>query len=104
MTGRNFLKVERSYIGGKCKFLHPTVEYFCRIIEQIGVRPAMELVPPPKSRKQLMKPQADEMGLAARSLPVGDQASKGEAKCGSGCPIESGCLQGAINGEGSWNV
>ena len=45
----------------KCRFLHQTVEYLGHIIGQGGVRSvpakieAMERVPPPKSRKQLMR-------------------------------------------------
>ena len=60
----------------KRKFLHPTVEYLDHIIGQGEVRPvpakmeAMERIPPPKSRKQLMELQANEMDLAAKALQL----------------------------------
>ena len=55
----------------------------------------MERVPPQKIRKQLVDPQANEICLAAGSVPVGGQASEGKAKCSSGCPMESGCPAGS---------
>ena len=48
----------------------------------------------PRSNAE-QEPEADEMGLAAESVPVGDQEPEGEAKCRSGCPIESGCPAGS---------
>ena len=48
----------------------------------------------PRSNTE-QEPKADEMGLVAGSVPVGDQAFEGEAKCSSGCPIESGWSTGS---------